>query len=43
MSKTIEDNNKEYEISRILKDKDKEFNKYLIYVFGNKIINIYIR
>lgn len=35
------DINQEYEISGILKDNDKEFNKYLIDVFGAKLAEKY--
>ncbi len=36
------DINKEYEIVGILKDNDKDFNKYLLDVFGKKLIDKYV-
>ncbi len=35
------DINQEYEISGILKDNDKEWNKYLLDVFGKNIVDKY--
>ncbi len=38
----IKGTNQEYEIFGILKDNDKDFNKYLLDVFGKKLIDKYV-